>query len=152
MGRGCGAADWSPDGRVVISRMRGDLVVVDTVGDIFKRSTYLGTESSELDPAFSPDGRFVAYSSNSTGRQEVYVRPFPVEDRVQKISRDGGWYPRWRKAGEIFFLSLDGTMMSTSVSAGKSAPPTERSRCFELASRWGGTRAHTTSRRMDSSF
>ena len=123
MGRGCGAADWSPDGRAVISECGGDLVVVDTVGDILKRSTYLGTESSEISPAFSPDGRFIAYSSDSTGRSEVYVRPFPYEDRVYKISRDGGWYPRWRMDGEIFFLSLDGTMMSTLVSVGKSVQP-----------------------------
>ena len=89
MGRGCSSPDWSPDGRFVISDCGGNLVVVDT-RDISKRSTFLGTASSEQSPAFSPDGRFVAYSSDSTGRSEVYVRPFPYEDRVQKISRDGG--------------------------------------------------------------
>jgi eukaryotic-like serine/threonine-protein kinase len=70
-------------------------------------------------PAFSPDGRFVVYSSDSTGRSEIYVRPFPFEDREYPISRDGGWYPRWRNQNEIFFLSLDGRMVSAKISAGK---------------------------------
>ena len=78
MGRGCGSPDWSPDGRAVISECGGDLVVVDTVGDILKRSTYLGTESSEISPAFSPDGRFIAYSSDSTGPIRSLRKAIPL--------------------------------------------------------------------------
>jgi hypothetical protein len=88
-------------------------------------SMFLGTNSSERSPGFSPDGQYVVYSSDKTGRHEVYVRAFPSGEPELKISREGGWHPRWRSDGEIFFLSLDGTMMS-SRAVGKaipSAPP-----------------------------
>ena len=71
---------------------------------------------AEGSPAFSPDGRWIAYQSNASGRNEIYVRPFPAREGFVTISREGGWSPRWRGDGkEIFFLSLDGTMMSASV-------------------------------------
>ena len=69
---------------------------------------------------FSPDGRWIAYDSNATGRQEVYVRPFPEGDAVFPISREGGGAPRWRGNGkQLFFLSLDGAMMAVDVDVTK---------------------------------
>ena len=63
--------------------------------------------------AFSPDGRWVAYQSNASGRYEIVVRPFPNKDPARTISRDGGRYPRWRGDGkELFFVSPAGTMMA----------------------------------------
>ena len=65
-----------------------------------------------------PDGRWVAYQSDASGRYEVVVRPFPDKDPAQTISRDGGMKPRWRGDGkELFFLSPDGTMMAAGFDA-----------------------------------
>jgi len=79
---------------------------------------FLNSKHSELNGTFSPDGRWVAYQSDASGRYEVVVRPFPNKDPAQTISRDGGMYPRWRGDGkELFFLSPDGTMMAAGFDA-----------------------------------
>ncbi len=123
--RGYSALDWSPDGRFMLFDTTGGDLWMHTVGTT-SASMFLGTNSSERSPGFSPDGQYVVYSSDKTGRHEVYVRAFPSGEPELKISREGGWHPRWRSDGEIFFLSLDdGTMMS-SRAVGKaipSAPP-----------------------------
>lgn len=70
---------------------------------------------------FSPDGRFVAYSSNETGRFQVYVQTFPLSDRKWQVSTDGGYEPRWRADGrEIYYLSDDRKLTAVSVGAGPS--------------------------------
>jgi dipeptidyl aminopeptidase/acylaminoacyl peptidase len=77
------------------------------------RKVFLSSKHSELNGTFSPDGRWVAYQSNASGRDEVLVRPFPNKDPARTISRDGGMYPRWRGDGkELFFVSTEGTMMA----------------------------------------
>ena len=65
----------------------------------------------EQDPALSPDGRWLAYTSNETGRNEVYVRPFPnVESTRVLVSTDGGSNPLWAHSqNELFFVDLSGT-------------------------------------------
>jgi Tol biopolymer transport system component len=67
---------------------------------------------------FSPDDRFVAYSSNQSGRNEIYVQPFPDPSKGKwMISRGGGLQPRWRRDGrELFYLSADSEMMAVEVS------------------------------------
>jgi Tol biopolymer transport system component len=66
--------------------------------------------------SFSPDGRFLAYESDETGRSEVYVRPFPAGEGRWQVSTDGGRLPAWSRGGEIFYRSRD-RMMSVAVSA-----------------------------------
>ena len=97
-GDGYSGPEWSPDGTAVISERQTGLWVQPLDG-ASKPKWFL--PSSARQPAFSPDGRFVVYSSNSAGRPEIWVRRFPYEDRAYRISRDGGWYPRWRSAEEI---------------------------------------------------
>src|SRR5262249_7155785 len=69
---------------------------------------YLATPFSESDAQFSPDGKWVAYVSDESGRQEVYVQRFPdAGDKVQ-VSTRGGASPRWAPDGhELYFLSID---------------------------------------------
>jgi eukaryotic-like serine/threonine-protein kinase len=120
------APDWSPDDRFIVFSWRDDLWVLP-LNDAQGPSVLLETPFREWEPAFSPDGRWIVYSSDLTGRREIYVRPFRStgpEDTTIKISRDGGLSPRWRSSGEIFFLSLDGTMMSAPVAmTGSSVQP-----------------------------
>jgi hypothetical protein len=65
----------------------------------------------------SPDGRWVAYNSSETGRQEVYVASFPNPTGKWPISRDGGGYARWRgDSRELFYYAADGRIMSVQIS------------------------------------
>src|SRR5215207_2687150 len=92
--------DWSPDGSAIAFEVQRpetglDLWLLPLRGDRRSRS-FLATENQEEDPAISPDGRWIAYSSNATGRSEIYVRPFPSGEGLIPLSRDGGVLPRWR--------------------------------------------------------
>jgi serine/threonine-protein kinase len=79
-----------------------------------KPTVFLSTPFAELDPVFSPDGRWVAYTSQETGRGEVYVRPFPGPGGKWRISTDGGSFPTWsRTRSELFYASPDNHLMVT---------------------------------------
>ena len=82
-----------------------------------KHADVVATEFSELNADLSPDGRYVAYQSDESGRFEVYVRPFPdVEGGRWQISSDGGTRPLWaRGRGELFYVTLEGQVMSVPV-------------------------------------
>ncbi len=72
----------------------------------------------EVHAAFSPDGRFLAYVSNESGRAEVYVRPFPGPGGKWQVSADGGNWPMWSKTrSELVFGTLGGEIMVASYTA-----------------------------------
>ena len=76
------------------------------------------TPALETSPALSADVHWVAYSSNETGRTEIYVQAFPAGGDRHVISHSGGHDPRWRRDGrELYFLSPDGTMMAARIDA-----------------------------------
>jgi hypothetical protein len=79
------------------------------------------TKFSQVSPDLSPDGRFLVYSSNETGRDEIYVVPFPNAGSAKwPISTGGGSEPRWSHHGaEIFYRDGSGNMVSVPV---KTAP------------------------------
>ena len=120
--RGLYAPDWSPDGRFLIydengGDTRNDLWILPLFGDRkLKPWVFLRERFAERNGAFSPDGRWIAYQSDESGRFEVYVRRFPAQGGSHLISRDGGRAPRWRDNGrELFFLAPDGTMMAAAI-------------------------------------
>jgi serine/threonine-protein kinase len=77
---------------------------------------FLGTPFDERDPAFSPDGRWLAYTSNESGTPEVLVRPFPPGNGKSTISTGGGQFPMWSRDGrEVFYLGLDNRIMTARV-------------------------------------
>jgi Tol biopolymer transport system component len=79
---------------------------------------FLKTDANELWGQFSPDGRWVAYQSNETGRYEIYVRPFPSPGGPFPISTSGGVYPRWSHDGkELYFIAPDAKMMAVPIRA-----------------------------------
>jgi len=120
--------DWSRDGRSLLFSQRGngtglDLWVLPMEGD-HKPVPYLVTPFSEGQAQFSPDGRWVVYTSDETGTKEVYVRPFPPSDGEWSVSIAGGEQPRWRGDGkELFFESADGRLIAVPVKANAGANP-----------------------------
>ncbi len=125
------ANDWSRDGRFLLYSSLGkgsDLWVLPMTGEDRKPRIYLQTEFQESQARFSPDSRWVAYTSNESGVNEVYVRPFPDASAGKwMVSKGGGNQPHWRRDGkELFYISADSKMMSVDVSTGagfKSAVP-----------------------------
>ena len=74
------------------------------------------TAADERRPRFSPDGRWIAYDSNESGRREVYVQSFPQGGHRQAVSVGGGRTPRWMRDGSaLFYLADDGGVMAISV-------------------------------------
>jgi serine/threonine-protein kinase len=80
-----------------------------------KSEVFLQTPAAEMDPCFSPDGKWLAYSSNESGTAQIYVRAFPDKGGKWQISNSGGAYPIWSRSGhELFFESLDQRIMAAS--------------------------------------
>jgi len=80
------------------------------------------TRFSEISAQFSPDVRWVAYSSDETGRAEVYVAPFGRPGARMPISTDGGVSPRWRDDGKkLFYIRGDNTLIGVDLRAGDSS-------------------------------
>jgi serine/threonine-protein kinase len=77
-----------------------------------KPEVFLQTPADELYPSFSPDGRWMAYTSNESGINQVYVRAFPDKGGKWQISNSGGAYPMWSRNGhDLFFEALDNHIM-----------------------------------------
>ena len=112
---------WSPDGKSLLYST-GAAVVGNT--DIWLLPLegprapvpFLQSPFNETEARFSPDGHWVAYVSNETGSNEVYVTRFPGPAGKWPISSAGGSYPRWRGDGrELYYLARDGTMVAVRV-------------------------------------
>jgi hypothetical protein len=88
---------------------------------------FLSTPFNESAPMISPDGRWIAYQSNESGRYEIYVQPFPDGGRRVQVSPDNGVYPRWSPRGDELFFRSASTRAGMSVAAfdgrGGVAPP-----------------------------
>jgi dipeptidyl aminopeptidase/acylaminoacyl peptidase len=99
---------WSPDGKLLAFSeikpdTRRDIWVLPLEGDRIPLPV-LTTESNEHSPMFSPDGRWLAYVSDESGRQEVYIQPYPGPGSKHLISREGGREPVWSPDGrELFY-------------------------------------------------
>ncbi|MCP5120545.1 MAG: hypothetical protein GY953_57865, partial [bacterium] len=114
--------DWSPDGKYVVYQVgtqkpSRDLWYswAEPDGSGYESAPFLETPFTERVAKFSPDGRFLAYCSDESGNDEVYVQPFPQGGEKWRISRNGGTQPRWSRDGrELFYVEHD-TMMRVPV-------------------------------------
>jgi Tol biopolymer transport system component len=111
---------WSPDGRfllftrTVASPTRSDLWVLPLEGDR-KPFAFLATTFNETAARFSPDGRWIAYTSDETGRDEIYVTRFPNPGGKRQVSTGGGVSPRWTREGREIFYSTGSAIMRIPV-------------------------------------
>ena len=109
------------------------------------------TPFDEYFPAVSPDGHWLAYVSNESGRRQVYVQPFPALDRKWQISTDGGRWPVWARDGRELFYEKDHTLMVVPMA---SAAMFERDRVLahtrsyvsQVEEHYAGGKAHGGSR------
>ena len=119
--------DWSADGRYLLYRSLDPKTSFDIWAlSMSDRKSFpvVKTEHEERDAQFSPDGKWIAYQSNESGRFEIWVRPFPfpgadvkADERLQ-ISTNGGSQVRWARNGtEIFYAGFDGRLMAVPVRA-----------------------------------
>jgi len=129
---------WSPDGKFLLYTAVAPLPLqlwvlpVETAGTAREPIPIERSEFNEIDGKFSPNGRWIAYFSDESGTNEVYVRAFDVSSaRVTRagkdapaagkwmVSKDGGTSPLWRHDGkELFYLSPDGTAMAVELNPG----------------------------------
>ena len=108
---------FSPDGaRLVFADSASDIAVL-TLADERQMAPLIQTTFIERNGEISPDGRWLAYQSNESGQEEIYVRPFPDVDAGRwPVSTGGGSRPLWARSGEeLFYLALDGAVMRVSV-------------------------------------
>jgi dipeptidyl aminopeptidase/acylaminoacyl peptidase len=111
-------SSWSPDGRTLLfvqgSSPAGngrDILLLQPGEDRAPRPLF-ATQFEEMYAEFSPDGRWIAYASNESGRSEVYVAPYPGPGPKVPVSVDGGHSPAWVRSGgghELLYLEPAGT-------------------------------------------
>src|SRR6185503_18705708 len=111
---------WSRDGKhILFMRFRNGARGSVWLLPVGEREAKQLLQSSAFDQAaatFSPNGRFIAYTSDESGKFEVYVQPFPVSGEKWMISSGGGFLPLWRDDGkELFYVTADGRMMSAEI-------------------------------------
>jgi serine/threonine-protein kinase len=117
-GLGLWPGSWTPDGRGLCymeatdSGTGGDLSIFET-GPAARHRPLLATSSTEWGGRISPDGRWMAYISNQSGRWEVYVRPFTGAGAAVQVSRDGGTEVVWAPTGrELFYRQSDAVLVA----------------------------------------
>lgn len=110
---------WTPDGKTVVywvngTGTNGDIWYVPVAGDK-KPAPFLQTPANERHPQLSPDGKWLAYESNETGRFEIYLKPFPEGPGKWQISTDGGTVARWRGDSKELYFLLPPNMVSVEI-------------------------------------
>ena len=117
------ASDWSLDGRYIAfqnnppdTKRAWDIWIYSVAEK--KAFPFLQTEFAEASPHFSPDGKWLVYNSDESGRNEVYVQPFPSTGGKWQISADGGFKPKWSARGDEIFYVANSKLMAVKVKTG----------------------------------
>ena len=144
------SVEWSRDGKWLVVRTdngepgAGDILGFRTDGD----STPVplaATPYSELSPALSPDGKWLAYTSNESGRAEVYLRPFPNTNAGRRqISTGGGGSPRWAPDSRtLYFEAPPGVLMKVRITTAPAFEAGTPERLFDASAFWGDDFHHS---------
>jgi hypothetical protein len=116
-------SDWSADGKFVLFTSRGkseggwDIWAMPIGGDN-KPIPIVKTRFAELWATFSPDGKYIAYQSNESGRHEIYVHEFPEARNKWQVSTEGGFEPYWRRDGRELFYRIGSRVIAVPVQTG----------------------------------
>jgi Tol biopolymer transport system component len=126
---------WTPDASAILYVQVGnkgtELWSVPVAGER-KPVLYLQNGFNVGNPQLSPDGRWVAYASNESGRNEIYVQSFPTPTAKAQVSLEGGNQPRWRHdMKELFYMASDRRLMAVPVTAGAGFQPGPPATLFE---------------------
>jgi hypothetical protein len=132
--------DWSPDGKTLlftpslsIAKTKADLFLLPVQGD-HTPAEYLKTPFSEHNAQFSPDGHWISYESDESGKEQVYVQPIPPTGAKWQVSSTaGGSRTRWGRDGkELFYISADQKLMSVAVKTSPTFAPATPQELFPL--------------------
>ncbi|MEA2571798.1 MAG: eukaryotic-like serine/threonine-protein kinase [Acidobacteriota bacterium] len=113
------ATDITPDGRVIYTVSRGRDTDVELLSaDGKKKQSLLGSTFNESDAVLSPDGRWLAFQADDSGRVEVYLQPFGREGERSRVSTDGGVEPRWSLDGkELYYINAASMLNAVAIDA-----------------------------------
>ncbi|HEX6650677.1 MAG TPA: protein kinase [Pyrinomonadaceae bacterium] len=113
---------WSPDGKYILfenwsPKLKAGMWVL-SLGDNQAKPLLESTVYDQFQGQLAPDGRFIAYTSNESGKWEIYVQPVPVNGEKWRISSNGGQLASWRKDGkELFYITAEGRLMSVDITS-----------------------------------
>ncbi len=120
-------SDWSADGRFILCLEVNPMTTIDLwavpMDGEGKPWPWLNTPAAEEGASFSPDSKWIAYHSNESGRNEIYLQAFtpgaPASGGKRRLSTDGGSIPYWRHDGrELYYLAADGKLMAVDITPG----------------------------------
>jgi len=121
------ASAWAPDGRAILSAEGGDVALLAREAGGWTSRPLLAAPAAEECASVSPDGRWLAYASNETGRDEVYLQRFPGLGAKVQVSTDGGYSPVWSRDGRELFYARERPDAYTgdlwAVAVGPGEPP-----------------------------
>jgi len=137
----------SPDGHVLVYRLNGstnfeDLFYRRLDGDTTPKPITATKTFAERAPRFSPDGRWVAYTSDQSGKPEVYVQAFPALGALYPVTADGGVAPVWAPDGRRIYYVANGQLNMAMVSTTPSFTVTSRQQVFEGTFAFGDLEVH----------
>jgi dipeptidyl aminopeptidase/acylaminoacyl peptidase len=115
--------DWSRDGRFLLYSEMANDIAAGTRSDLWalsladhKALRLMTTPAREIHGQFSPDSKWVAYTSDAPGRPEIFLESFPPSGPKWQISNTGGDYARWRSDGkELYYIAPDGNLVSVEI-------------------------------------
>jgi Tol biopolymer transport system component len=145
--------DWSTDGRYLLydslDPTRGvDIWALPLDGNR-KQFEVVQTDFNERNAQFSPDGKWIAYQSDKTGKFEIYVRPFPSPGGDLLVSANGGAQARWNSNGkELFYVAADDRLMAVPIRFASNGQTVESGTPVALFTTDVGTTAINTNRQQ----
>jgi Tol biopolymer transport system component len=135
---------WSPDGKYLLYDLQGKMTMLPLDGG---QSIPVGSRNGNSNRGtFSPDGKYIAYTSDESGRNEIYVQAVPSGGRRLQVSITGGTDPRWRRDGkELYWLAPDRSVMAVDIQTGNDLNAGVPKSLFPTTTREVGFSAYTVS-------